>query len=101
MEGGDFGMTTIDERVVSMKFNNGQFLSGIKGTLDGLSSLKRGLNLDASKKSLEGLNAAGKNFSLAPIGRSLQPTDQHLEHRLLPNHSRRIRKPHSCRLQWR
>src|SRR5690606_4071984 len=57
-------MSSIDERIVSMKFNNGQFLNGIKGTLDALSGLKKGLNLDASKKGLDELAQTGRNFSM-------------------------------------
>lgn len=58
-------MSSIDERIVEMKFNNGQFENGIKTTMGSLESLKKGLNLDGAKKSLDGLNESGKNFSLA------------------------------------
>lgn len=60
-------MSGIDERIVAMRFNNSQFQSGIKTTMDSLADLKKGLNLDASKKSLEGLDEAGKKFSLSSI----------------------------------
>lgn len=60
-------MSSIDERVVSMKFNNNQFLKGVSDTNKSLDDLKKGLNLDGAKKSLEGLDQAGKNFSLAGI----------------------------------
>lgn len=59
--------SNIDERVVSMKFNNGQFQTGIKQTMDSLANLKSGLNLDASKKGLDDLAASGRNFSLANL----------------------------------
>lgn len=58
-------MSTIDERVVSMKFNNSQFESGVKTTMGSLAALKGGLNLDGATKGLENLSVAGKNFSLA------------------------------------
>ena len=58
-------MSTIDERVVSMKFNNSQFESGVKTTMNSLSGLQKGLNLDGATKGLENLSLAGKNFSLA------------------------------------
>lgn len=58
-------MSSIDERVVAMKFNNGQFENGIKRTLDSLGLLKKGLNLDGATKGLQDLDAAGKRFSLA------------------------------------
>lgn len=60
-------MSSIDERVVQMKFNNAQFSQGVKQTNADLDALKKGLNLDASAKSLQGLDAAGKKFSLAGI----------------------------------
>lgn len=65
-------MSAIDERVVSMRFNNAQFESGIKQTLASLIGLKSGLNLDASKKSLDDLSAAGGRFSLANVGASVE-----------------------------
>lgn len=65
-------MSSIDERVVSMKFNNGQFESGVKQTMSSLDGLKKGLNLDASAKSLEGLDAAGKKFSLQNMADGVQ-----------------------------
>ena len=57
-------MSTIDERIVSMKFDNKQFEAGIKTTLGSLDGLKRSLNLDSAKKSLDGLSQTSKNFSL-------------------------------------
>lgn len=57
-------MSSIDERIVSMKFNTSQFEAGIKTTVSSLDGLKRSLNLDAAKKSLEGLNNLSKNFTM-------------------------------------
>lgn len=60
-------MSSIDERIVSMKFNNSQFENGIRQSNNSLKKLKGGLKLDGAKKSLNGLSAAGKRFSLAGI----------------------------------
>jgi tape measure domain-containing protein len=79
MEGGDFCMSSIDERVVQMKFNNSQFESGVKQTQQSLDSLKKGLNLDASAKSLQGLSNAGSKFSLAGVISGLGRSKQSLE----------------------
>ncbi len=50
MEGGDFRMSTIDERVVQMQFQNAAFERGVQQTLASLERLQRGLQLkDASK----------------------------------------------------
>lgn len=47
---------SIDERVVSMQFRNSSFLSGIATTINALANLKKSLNLDSSKKSLDGVS---------------------------------------------
>lgn len=60
-------MSSIDERVVEMKFNNGQFQSGVKDTIGALDKLKSSLNLSGASKSMEELSATGKNFSLAGL----------------------------------
>lgn len=60
-------MSSIDERIVEMKFDSKQFEAGVKNTLASLGLLKQGLNLDSAKNSLNGLNDAGKSFSLSGI----------------------------------
>ena len=64
-------MSSIDERVVNMKFNNQQFEAGIKQTTQSLDSLKKGLNLDGATKGLDDLDAAGKKFSLAGMAQGI------------------------------
>lgn len=65
-------MSTIDERIVEMKFNNGQFEDGVKQTQKSLDDLKKGLNLDESAKSLQGLQDVGNRFSLAGIANGVE-----------------------------
>lgn len=65
-------MSSIDERVVSMRFNGAQFLAGIKGAQVALGVFKKSLNLDESKKSLESLDAAGKKFSLEGLSKGVE-----------------------------
>jgi tape measure domain-containing protein len=65
-------MSSIDERVVAMKFDNAQFTRGVSETNQSLEKLKQGLNLDASAKSLQGLQDAGSRFSLAGMAKSVQ-----------------------------
>ncbi|WNN94532.1 tape measure protein [Arthrobacter phage Lewando] len=72
-------MSSIDERVVQMKFNNSQFESGVKQTQQSLDSLKKGLNLDASAKSLQGLSNAGSKFSLAGVISGLGKSKQGIQ----------------------
>ena len=65
-------MSSIDERIVDMKFNNGQFEQGVRKTLDLLAGLKKALNLDGAKKSLQDVEAAGKNFNLGNMGATIE-----------------------------
>jgi len=60
-------MTSVDKRVVDMEFNNRQFEQGVRQSTDSLAALKKGLNLDASAKSLTNLGNVANNFSLASI----------------------------------
>jgi tape measure domain-containing protein len=72
MEGGDICMSSIDERVVEMNFDNGKFENGVKTTLGSLGKLKEGLNLDQSAKSLTDLQNAGDRFNLQSIANGVQ-----------------------------
>lgn len=65
-------MSSIDERVVSMRFDAGQFIGGIKGTLAVLAQLKTSLNLGKEKQSIDELDAAGKKFSLAGMASGIE-----------------------------
>lgn len=55
-------MSSIDERIVSIKFNNAQFEAGIKTTMTSLDGLKKSLNFSAGVKALGDLDAAGKGI---------------------------------------
>lgn len=59
--------TTIDTRVVEMKFDNKQFEAASKQTLATLENLNKGLKLDGATKGLHDLGAAAKNFTLSHI----------------------------------
>ena len=45
--------TTIDERVVEMRFDNKQFEQNIQTSLSSLDKLKKSLNLEGAAKGLE------------------------------------------------
>lgn len=65
-------MTSIDERVVSMKFQNGQFLNGIAATINAIANLKKGLNVDASKKGLDQLGSSMSKLPPPQFGAGIQ-----------------------------
>ena len=60
--------TTIDSRVVEMKFDNKQFEQNVSTTMSTLEKLKQSLNLSGASKGLENVNNAAKGINLAPIG---------------------------------
>lgn len=69
-------MSTIEERVVAMKFDNKNFQTNVKDSVKSLSELKEGLNLDASTKSLADLYVAGQSFNLAGVGGAVDGLSQ-------------------------
>jgi tape measure domain-containing protein len=63
MEGGDLSMTSVDERIVRMKFDNAQFASGASSTLNMLDKLKAALRFDGASQGLNEASNAVNNFS--------------------------------------
>lgn len=61
-------MSSIDERVVEMQFNNAKFENGIKQTTDSLDKLKKGLELKDASKGFSDLDSASKKVNLSSIG---------------------------------
>lgn len=60
-------MSSVDERIVEMRFDNQQFESGVQKSLRTLDQLKSGLNLEKSAKSLETFQASANAFDLSGI----------------------------------
>lgn len=60
-------MASVDERIVSLKFENKQFLSGVKSSVDGINSLNKGLSSAGDTKGLNSLSAAIKGINLKPL----------------------------------
>ena len=61
---------TIDERVVSMQFDNSKFERNVSTTMSTLDKLKAKLNFRGASKGLEDINTAAKKIDLNPIGRA-------------------------------
>lgn len=55
-------MSSIDERVVQMKFQNAEFQRGVEQTLAALDRLNKGLQLQGVTKGLAGVQAVSKQF---------------------------------------
>lgn len=64
--------SSIDERIVQMRFDNKQFESGVQTSIKSLNELQDGLKLDKSAQSLQNLNKVGKTFSLAGIAEGVE-----------------------------
>jgi tape measure domain-containing protein len=63
---------TIDERVVSMQFDNRQFERNVSTTMSTLDKLKAKLKLSDASKGLDGLSKAAKKCDLAPLSRATE-----------------------------
>lgn len=64
--------TTVDQRVVEMRFDNRQFESNVQTSMSTLDKLKRSLNLTGSAKGLENLNTAAKRVDMSGLGRGIE-----------------------------
>ena len=62
---------TIDERVVSMEFDNKQFESNVRTSLSTLDKLKQSLKLDGAAKGFESISKAAKNVDMSPLSSGL------------------------------
>lgn len=61
----------IDQRIVQMQFDNKQFESGIRTSINSLNQLDKSLRLDGAAKGLSELDRASKSFSMAPLANSV------------------------------
>lgn len=60
-------MSSIDERVVEMRFRNGQFEKGISATTQSLAQFKKDLDFTGAGKGLEGVGRAARNVDVSHI----------------------------------
>lgn len=59
--------TTIDEKVVEMRFDNQQFEKNVSTTMSTLESLKKSLNFSGATKGLDNINSAAKSCDFSPL----------------------------------
>ena len=60
-------MSSVDERIVEMRFENDQFEKGVDSSVKSLNKLKAGLNLDGAASSLNNLQTTAKGFDISHI----------------------------------
>lgn len=61
-------MSSVDERVVSMEFDNKQFEDGVKTTMTTLDNLEEKLQFEGAGKGLDELGKLGNNFTFGNLG---------------------------------
>lgn len=76
MEGGDISMSSIDERVVALKFKAEGFQDTAQKALGVLDRLKSALHLPGASKGLEDVTAAAKNVNLGTIAQGVENISQ-------------------------
>ena len=64
--------TTIDEKVVEMRFDNKQFESNVATSMSTLDKLKKSLKFDGASKGLENINAASKQTNIPILGNAVE-----------------------------
>ena len=64
--------TTVDNRVVEMRFDNKQFESNVRTSISTLEKLKQSLNLSGAAKGLEDVNAAAKQIDMNGLGKGVE-----------------------------
>ena len=63
---------TVDERVVSMQFDNKQFEANVQTSMSTLDKLKQKLNFEGASKGLENVNAAAKNVNMSGLSSAVE-----------------------------
>ena len=64
--------TTVDERVVEMRFDNKQFEQNIQTSLSSINKLKHSLNLEGAAKGLESVNTAASRCNMSPLSNAVE-----------------------------
>ena len=64
--------TTIDEKVVEMRFDNKNFEHNVSNTMSTLDKLKQSLKLNGASKGFENVNAAANGVNMSGLGRAVE-----------------------------
>lgn len=64
--------TTVDNRVVSMQFDNKNFERNVQTSLSTLDKLKRSLNLKGAAKSFDSIDTSVKKVNIAPLSNAVE-----------------------------
>ena len=64
--------TTVDQRIVEMRFDNKHFEQNVSGTMSMLDKLKSKLNLSGASKGLDEINRAAQNHNMGALGAGVE-----------------------------
>ncbi|NCB46389.1 hypothetical protein EOM81_05190, partial [bacterium] len=64
--------TTIDQKVVEMKFDNKQFESNVQTSMSTIEKLKNNLNFQGAGRGLEGINSAVRNVNMSVLSNAVE-----------------------------
>lgn len=64
--------TTVDSRVVEMRFDNQHFEKNVQTSMSTLEKLKQKLNLTGASKGLENINTSASKVNLNPVSRAVE-----------------------------
>lgn len=64
-------MSSVDNRIVKMTFDNAKFENGVRTTIQSLTNLKKGLQLDGASKSLSKLEKAADGVTFSGLAKSV------------------------------
>lgn len=64
-------MSSVDSRVVQMRFDNGQFEGGVKSSISSLDRLKQSLKLEGATKGLSDVERTARSFNLGNLSSSV------------------------------
>lgn len=63
---------TVDERVVSMQFDNKQFEQNVQTSINTMDKLKQSLKFTGATKGLENIDDASKKINMSPLGTAVE-----------------------------
>ena len=63
---------TVDERVVSMQFDNAQFEKNVSTSISTIDKLKQSLNFDGAAKGLDNIAVSAKNVDMNSLGNAVE-----------------------------
>lgn len=72
--------TTIDQKVLEMRFDNKQFEDGVQESISTLDKLKQAMNFDGVEKNFDALSDASKSVDFSPLHTGLENLGNKFKH---------------------